>query len=396
MSIHVRYICAFAVLLMVSAAIVSAQNTKAQEDKIAKLEREIKIINRQLAENASKSSSTLEDLTLIRKNIDNRKALVQESDRKIRRYADSIYLAQRDINRLQVRIDTLTSHYARLVRSAYKNRDARVWYMYMLASDNLGQAFRRFGYFKNLSGQMKDEAQRIRGMQEDLNARKVRLTAMKKDAESVKKARVAELEKLRKDEVTADNMVKKLKRDKKKYEKQLISKRNEIKALNKEIERIIAAALKAESKQKAERLKAPVDLKLDGEFAGNKGKLPWPADGPILSRFGKQYHPVLKTIELPPNNGIDIALGKDTAVKSVFEGVVNQVITMPGYNKCVLVQHGNYFTLYCKMKNVSVKAGDTVRTGDSLGVIDTINGQTQLHFEVWKGKTPQNPEQWLR
>ncbi len=396
MSIHVRYICAFAVLLMASAAIVSAQNTKAQEDKIAKLEREIKIINRQLAENASKSSSTLEDLTLIRKNIDNRKALVQESDRKIRRYADSIYLAQRDINRLQVRIDTLTSHYARLVRSAYKNRDARVWYMYMLASDNLGQAFRRFGYFKNLSGQMKDEAQRIRGMQEDLNARKVRLTAMKKDAESVKKARVAELEKLRKDEVTADNMVKKLKRDKKKYEKQLISKRNEIKALNKEIERIIAAALKAESKQKAERLKAPVDLKLDGEFAGNKGKLPWPADGPILSRFGKQYHPVLKTIELPPNNGIDIALGKDTAVKSVFEGVVNQVITMPGYNKCVLVQHGNYFTLYCKMKNVSVKAGDTVRTGDSLGVIDTINGQTQLHFEVWKGKTPQNPEQWLR
>ncbi len=393
---HFKYICAFAVLLVISVGTAFAQNTKAQEDKIAKLEREIQIINKQLEDNASKSSSMLEDLTLIRKNISNRKALVQESDRKIRRYSDSIYLAQREINRLQVRIDTLTSHYARLVRSAYKNRDARVWYMYMLASDNLGQAFRRFGYFKNLSNQMKAEAQDIRAMQEDLNAKKTRLSEMKKEAESVKKARVAELEKLRKDEVKADNVVKNLKKDRKKYEKQLAANRKEIKALNAEIARIIANAMKSDGKQKADKSKAPVDMKLDKEFANNKGRLPWPSEGPILSRFGKQFHPVLKNIELPPNNGIDIALSKNTEIKSVFDGVVNQVITMPGYNKCVLVQHGNYFTLYCKMKTVSVKVGDKVKTGTALGIIDTINGQTQLHFEVWKGKNPQNPESWLR
>ena len=80
----------------------------------------------------------------------------------------------------------------------------------------------------------------------------------------------------------------------------------------------------------------------------------------------------------------------------MFDGVVSQVIVMPGYNQCVLVQHGNYFTLYCKMKSVSVKTGEKVRTGQVLGTIDTINGQTQLHFEVWKGNTPQNPESWLR
>ncbi len=393
---YLKYIYICAVFMFMAAWAAPAQDTKAQEDRIAKLEREIKIINRQLDENASKSSSMLSDLTLIRKNISNRKVLVQESDRKIRQYSDSIYLAQRQINRLQARVDTLTSHYARLVRSAYRNRDVRVWYMYMFASENLGQAFRRFGYFKNLSSRMKDEAQKIRALKEETEAEKARLSVMKKDAELVKTQRLAELEKLKNDEAKSDNIVKKLKKDRRTYEKQLNAKKNEIKALNREISRIIAEAMKTPEQRKKDKTRIEVDMKLDGEFSKNKGKLPWPADGPVLARFGKQYHPVLKNIELPPNNGIDIALGKDSRIQTVFDGVVNQVITMPGYNKCVLVQHGNYFTLYCKMKSVSVKAGDKVRTGDVLGTIDTINGQTQLHFEVWKGKTPQNPETWLR
>ncbi len=381
---------------LLSAGAALAQDIKAQETKIARLEKEIEIINKQLAANASKSSSMLADLTLIRKNISNRKALVLESDRRIRQYSDSMYLAQREINRLQARVDTLTSHYARLVRSAYKNRDARVWYMYMLASENLGQAFRRFGYFKILSNQMKSEAQDIRAMQEELQAKKARLAEMKKEAEAVKSERVAELERLKKDEAKADGVVRKLKKDRRKYEKELGAKRNEIKALNREISRIIAEAMKTGDQRKKDSRKTEVDMKLDAEFSRNKGKLPWPADGPVLSRFGKQYHPVLKNIELPPNNGIDLAVSKGTDVKAVFDGVVNQVITMPGYNKCVLVQHGNYFTLYCKMRTVSVKSGDKVKTGDVLGIIDTINGQTQLHFEVWQGKTPQNPESWLK
>ncbi len=394
-----RYIrTIFISLILLSAAVgtASAQDTRAQEERKAKLEREIAIIDKQLKANASKSSSMLSDLTLIRKNISNRKVLVQEADRRVKNYNDSIYLAQREINRLQVRIDTLTSHYGRLVRSAYKNRDAKVWYMYMLASENLTQAFRRFSYFRTLSMRMKDEAKDIREMQDELEARKERLSMLKKESEAVKAERVNELSRLKKDETRADGVVKKLKKDRKKYQNQLAAKKKEVNALNREIARIIADAMKPEGQKKTDRKRPPVDMKLDGEFSKNKGRLPWPAEGPVLSRFGKQYHPVLKNIELPPNNGVDLALSKGTVVQSVFDGVVNQVITMPGYNKCVLVQHGNYFTLYCKLQSVSVRTGDKVRTGDILGIIDTINGQTQLHFEVWKGKTPQNPEHWLR
>lgn len=396
---HIRTLVITAMLVLCPVVVGYAQDTKAYEEKKARLEREIAIIDKQLAENASQSSSMLSDLTLIRKNISNRKSLVNEADRRVRQYSDSIYLAQREINRLQARIDTLTSHYAKLVRSAYKNRDARVWYMYMLASDNLGQAFRRFGYFKNLSSQMKSEAKDIRAMQEELEGKKQRLTAMKAEAEALKAERVKELEKLKKDEAKADSVVKKLQKDKKKYQNQLASKKKEINALNRQIAKLIEEAMKADDpkKQKSSSKKsAPVDMKLDGEFSKNKGKLPWPADGPVVGTFGKHYHPVYKNLELPANNGIDVALAKGSDVKAVFDGTVTQVITMPGYNQCVLVQHGNYFTLYCKMKSVSVKVGEKVKTGQKLGTIDTINGQTQLHFEVWKGSAPQNPERWLR
>lgn len=380
-------------LLIMSSVVVHAQDTRAQEEKKARLEREIAIIDRQLAENASKSNSLLSDLTLVRKKISNRKALVTEADRRIRQYSDSIYLAQREINRLQARVDTLTAHYSRLVLSAYKNRDARVWYMYMFASDNLGQAFRRFGYFKNLSSHMKKEAQDIREMQAELVQKKERMAVLKSEAESLKAERVKELEKLRADETKADKVVKSLQKDRKKYQKQLQDKKREVNALNREIARIIAQSMKKDDPKKK---KTEVDVKLDAEFAKNKGRLPWPADGPVVNRFGKQYHPVYRNLELPPNNGFDVALSKGTLVKSVFDGVVTQVLVMPGFNHCVMVKHGNYFTLYCNMKDLLVKEGDKVKTGQELGTIDTINGQTQLHFELWKGDKPQNPENWLK
>ena len=385
-----RYACAL--LLGILCLGTAAQNTKTQEAKKAKLEREIAIIDRQLKENASKSSSMLADLSLIRKKVSNRKELIQDSNRQISKHKDDIYKTQLKINAIQARIDTLTVHYARLVRSAYKNRDTRIWYMYMLASDNLGQAFRRMGYFRNLSEQMKSEAQRIRRMQEELEAHKADLQTMKDEAEILKARHEKALADLKADERKADGVVLQLKKDKKKYQKQLAAKKKEVNALNREIERIVAAAMKPKSSGK----KTVVDTKLDAAFANNKGKLPWPADGPVVSRFGKHYHPVYKNLELPPNNGVDIALAKGTQVKAVFDGVVKQVMVMPGYNQCVLIQHGNYFTLYCKLKSLNVAEGDKVKTSDVIGTVDSIGGQVQLHFEVWKGSSPQNPEIWLK
>ena len=386
-----------AVLSVISAA---AQDVSRQESRKAKLEREIELLDQQIAQNASRSSALLSSLDLLRKNIENRRALVRESDKEIRRYADSVYLKQLAINRLKARVDTLTSHYSRLVKSAYKNRDSRVWYMYILASDNLGQAYRRFGYFRNLSTRMKEEAVRIKEMKEELELEKARLAQLKKSAERVRAERVKELERLRKDEAAAANMVAQLKKDRKRYEQELKAKKKEVEALNREIQRIIAEATKPKAPAGGGAVSQkddPAAIALSAEFSSNKGKLPWPVNGSVVAKFGKQYHPVFKNLELPANNGLDITAPKGSQIKAVFNGTVKQVFVMPGYNQCVLVQHGkNYFTFYCKLGSVTVKAGDKVITGQVLGTMETQSGNNQIHFELWKDSKPQNPEGWLR
>ena len=389
-----RLIIIFLSLLLAGSALYG-QNVKAQEEKRARLEREIEILDKQLAENASKSSSALSNLTLIRKKVANRKALVTESDRKIREYSDKIYLKQRSINRMQARIDTLSMHYSKLVMSAYKNRDARLWYMYILASDDLGQAFRRMSYFKNLSSQMNQEARQIKEAKEELEKEKADLQVLKKEAEAVKAERSAELKKLQGEEKQSDKIVRQLQGNRKKYQTQLASKKKQVDALNREIERLVNSAMSGGT-SKGSSGKTDFDRKLAAEFSRNKGNLPWPADGPVVDRFGQKYHPVYKNLKLPPNNGVDIALAKGSKVRAVFDGVVKQIVVMPGYNKCILVQHGNYFTFYCKLGTTSVKAGDKVKTGDLLGTVDMINDQVLLHFQVWQGNKPQNPEHWLR
>ena len=210
--------------------------------------------------------------------------------------------------------------------------------------------------------------------------------------------RVKELEKLRKDEKASAAVMEKLKKDRKKYEKQLKAKKSEVEALNREIQRIISQAVRSSGKSGTSSQKDdPAAVALSAEFSKNKGKLPWPVNGSIVGKFGKQFHPVFKNLALPANNGVDIAAANGADIKSVFNGVVKQVFVMPGYNQCVLVQHGkNYFTFYCKLGTVSVKVGDKVVTGQVLGTMETLSGQNQMHFELWKDNVPQNPASWIR
>ena len=380
-------------LFLLQAAGVSAQDTGEYEKRKARLEQEIEMLDRQLAENVSRSRSELSRLTLVRAKISGRKSLIKESDRQIRKYADDIYLTQKKINRMNARLDTLSSYYEKLIRNAYKNRDARVWYMYILASEDLGQAFRRYSYFRNLSSQARVQGDKIRTAREDLEAEKARLRTLKSEAEKVRKSRQDELVSLQQEESEVARIVSALKKNRSKYEKELAAKKKQVEALDREIERIIREAMKT-SKSKGE--KTEIDYKLAEEFSSNKGRLPWPVQGAVVERFGQHYHPVFTNVKLPFNNGISIAVAKGAEIDAVFDGVVKQIVVMPGYNQCVLVQHGNYFSFYCKLKTTAVKPGDKVRTGQKIGTVDTINGETQLHFQIWQGSKPQNPESWLR
>lgn len=407
----IRRLCiwAAAAMLLLPAAAVRAQNTAAQESRRSALQKEIAQLERQIKENASQSSNALNELTLVRRQITARRRLVEESRREIARIGDSIAVRTAEAERLRERIGKMERQYRLLIRNAYKNRDARIWYSYLLASKDLGQASRRYNYLRNLSGQMNTQGRLLIGMRSELEADLARLDSLKREAEAVKASREQELQGLRLEELRSDRLVSSLKKDKNLYQRQLETKRRQVEALNREIERIIAQAIEeARRKEAAEAKKnagkdapsreapRPADYKLSGEFAANKGKLPWPADGPVVESFGRHNHPVYTSLVMPANNGVNIGLSRGAEVRSVYDGEVKRIIVMPGYGRCILVQHGGYFTFYCKLGEVSVKSGDKVSVGQVLGRVDTIDGQTQLHFEVWKEKTPENPELWLR
>ena len=396
-----RRLLPIVLVLLLAGAAASAQDTRRQESRKAQLEKEIAAINRQLKDNARSSSRALTDLSLVRRKIAARQELIAESDREIRALDDSMQVKQREIDRLQARHDTLSLYYNRLVRGAYKNRDSRVWYMYILSSQNIGQAVRRFGYLKGLSRNMSAQAKRIQEIAAELELEKERLEGLKADAQEIRSQRKADVEALRGEEGESASLVAQLEKDRKKYQNDLKKKNREVEALNREIAEIIRKATakpktSGTTKKGGKTTSTAVDETLSKNFAANKGRLPWPVEGTVIESYGQHYHPVYKNVKLPFNNGVTLAVARGAQAHAVFDGTVAQVVVIPGYNQCVLVQHGSYFTFYCKLKSVTVKAGEQVKTGQVLGTVDTLSGEDQFHFQLWQERTPQNPENWLR
>lgn len=369
------------------------QDVKEHQERKKQLEEEIALIDKQLGTTSKKRKESLNTLILTRQKLDTRKKLIDRLDSEIDGYDRSISSTNAQIHRLNDRLDTLRKYHADLVLGAYKTRDNKVWFMYILSSKDINQGMRRWSYLKNISKTVRQQAEAIKRTELDLELENARLGQLRKNSMQAKAQREKERDELSAEERRANSMVVKLSRQEKSMKRDLEQKRKEVERLNKEIERILAEAVR---KQKAGEGEA-VDYALSAKFGENKGKLPWPVNGVVIQKFGQNYHPVFKNLKMPYNNGINISATAGSTAKSVFDGVVKQILVMPGYDQCVLVQHGEYFTFYCKLKRVYVKRGDKVSTGEKIGEISlNEDGNAELHFQLWKGTDKQNPENWLR
>ncbi|MBO4670876.1 MAG: peptidoglycan DD-metalloendopeptidase family protein [Bacteroidales bacterium] len=396
-----RHITACLLLAALCLPLCAQKNQKTlqgNKDRKARLERDIRLLEKQVDAITAQSGSAAAQLDLLHVQTQARRELLQESEHELGVVSDSVRVCTRQIKALEARLDTMSRYYSRLVRSAYKHRDARVWYLYILASENLGQGMRRYGYLRQLSSRMNAQGREMRSEHERLELKRAHLDSLKAEARKLRDERASEVNKLRKEEDKSRALVAQLQQDKRKYQDQLNKKRREVEALNREIERMIADAMGGKGGnggKGGKKTNTKIDEALSGEFAANKGKLPWPVEGRVVSHFGRNPHPVYTRLEMPFNNGVGIAVDKDAPVTAVFTGVVKQIVVIPGYNQCILVQHGAYFTFYCKMGSVAVKAGDKVKTGDTLGHASSAS-DAQIHFQLWKGREAQDPETWLR
>lgn len=199
-------------LLCAGSVHVYAQNTSAQESRKAVLEKEIAQLQKQIKDNSTKSANALGELTLIRKQLSNRRELISDSEREIRVLTDSIARVRKEISTIEARLDTMDLYYRRLIKGAYRNRDKRIWYAHLLTSANFAQASRRYSYLKNLSSQMNEEAARITATKAELDEKEAKLNKMKANAEALKAARQKELNQLKKDEKRSDTLIATLKK----------------------------------------------------------------------------------------------------------------------------------------------------------------------------------------
>jgi len=372
---------------------LSSYGQDAQKKEIERLRKEIAALDKQLKANEGKSADATAQLALTRKKVATSRKLVAESEGELASINKQIKAKSADIDRTQAKLDENLSYYEALIRSAYLSRDPRLRFLYVLSGESIPQVVRRFNYLRSASDELRDEARKIEKRKAQLSLEKSQLDSLRKINVTLLSERNQELGRLKTTEKKEQQIVQDLNRNKTRYQAEIKKKRSQIDALNKKIAQMIAQQNKKQKAKSSPQKK--VDIQLSNEFASNKGRLPWPVSGTITGRYGKHKHPVYKNVDLPFNNGINISTGADEQVRAVFNGTVCQVVVMPGYNQCVLIQHGEYYTFYCKLKQVSVKAGDKVSTGDVLGIVDTISGETQLHFQLWKGTSSIDPEPWL-
>ena len=183
---------------------------------------------------------------------------------------------------------------------------------------------------------------------------------------------------------------------KSKLDKEIKNKNNLDNRIKKLIEQQVKKASQTNSTSSGTSM-SQVDIKLANDFASNKGKLPWPVDGGVITeKFGTHTHPVFKNVQIN-SSGIVISCKKGNEVKSIFKGTVVSVHFVSTTNNVVLIKHGNYFTLYVNLSEVYVKQGDNIATGDKLGKVafDSEKG-SYMELQIWKELTKLNPELWLR
>ncbi|HIR33346.1 MAG TPA: peptidoglycan DD-metalloendopeptidase family protein [Candidatus Coprenecus merdigallinarum] len=371
----------------------AGQDLQEHREQKKQLEEEIAMIDKQLEATGKKRQKGLNTLILTRQKLQAREKLIKQLDAEISGYDRSISSAGMQIKRLNDRLDTLRKYHADLVLGAYKTRDNKVWLMYILSSKDINQGLRRWSYLKNISRSIREQAEAIRNTELELQQESARLEQLKAGSMQTRNEREKERQSLSSEEREANSLVVKLSRQEKAMQRELRQKQKEVERLNKEIERILAEAVQQQKDGTGEK----VDYALSAKFGDNKGRLPWPVKGVVIQKFGQNYHPVFKNLKMPYNNGINISAAAGSTACAVFDGVVKQILVMPGYDQCVLVQHGEYFTFYCKLKRVYVKAGDRVSTGGRIGDISlNEDGNAELHFQLWKGTAKQNPENWLR
>ena len=434
-------ILAFVFLALFFAFPIQAQTVKELELQRKQTLKNLETTNILLNQTKKSQRSSLNKLTIISKNINERKMLIKNMSFEIGKLDDQIVQLDHEKTKLETNLKKLKANYAKLVQESHINRSLSAKIMFVLSAESFDQSYRRLRYLQEYSEYRKEQVREIEGVKVQIQHKNDSLHIHKTTKVEVVKQKETETKNLTKDKQKVKVLLTDLQKKEKKLRADLKIQQKKANDLNNKIASIIAEEIrKAEAKRAAIQKKrqeeeenkskttksttkttSKTELKtttkttmttsttsvsvltkeetlISGNFERNQGRLPWPtSNGFISGHFGIQQHPILKHVTTN-NKGVYIQTPSGSSARAVFEGVVTQRFSVPGSNNGVIIQHGNYRTVYANLTQIYVREGDHVSAKQAIGKIytdDDSDNKTELYFQVYNGRNVQNPESWI-
>ena len=405
-----RLLIASCFLLFVVSAF--GQNSRMElEEKRKQLLREIEQTTRLLKQTKENRAATYSTYVTLQRQINRRLQLIETLQKEVLLILETVERTTGAVQALRDDVERLKSEYAVMVRQAYRQKLLHNDWLFILSASSFNNAFRRWQYLRQYDRYRQKQARLVIETQETLLAKIGALEKRKAEKEKLLATEERQSEMLGLEISTKDRILEELKSDENRLARQLNAKEKAARKLTAAIETIIKEEMEKARLAEETRAAANVNVSpstssvgtssasnLSSDFRRSRGALPWPVkNGVITSYFGRQQHPTIKTVEIV-NNGIDISTDQGSHVQAVFEGTVVGTQFIPGFDYMVILQHGEYYTVYSNLQEVRVRKGDRVGIRQSLGIVSTDRktNTAEVHFEIWKEKTRLDPTDWVK
>lgn len=424
-------------LLLLTVQISYGQSSSELKKRKVAINREIESLKKTRSKIDKNKKLSLAQINLLNAQIKLREEKIGTINSEIKILDNKISTNTSEVQSLQTDLSRLKKEYANMILFAFRNQGSYNKLMFIFAAKDFNQAYMRLKYIQQVGRFRKSQAKYIMTTQVTLKKQISILDKNKKEKSHLLTDQLTEKQTLGKDKDQQSKILNSLTKQQRTLQQQLAKKQKEASSLNSAIQAAIRKEILAEQRKAAERARlaekarlaklaatkakastkapasstspkpvakiasgssvlasSPEDAKLSSSFMGNRGRLQKPAQGIVTQGFGQYKYKSNVTLFNP---GINIKTAAGAAVYAVFDGQVSQVFMVLN-NYAVMIRHGEYFTIYSKLKSVSVSAGQKVNTRQNIGTVasDPAEGISEMQFQIWKGKSPIDPSGWVR
>jgi septal ring factor EnvC (AmiA/AmiB activator) len=391
-----------------------SQSKKQQEleEQRQSLLKEIQQINSLLFKTRGEKKSVLTQVEDLDQRISTTENLIKITNRQANLLTREINDNLNKIGTLRTELTELKEDYAAMIKKSYKSKSEQSRVMFLFSSENFLQAYKRVQYMKQYTKYRKQQGESIKEKTELLKVLNKDLLVQKERKNQLIQDNKLTKTQLNRERGNQQGLIASLKKDEGAFAGQIRTKQEAADAIDRAIEKIIAEAIAASNK--AAKKDEPTGntatkrsstfamnaetTALAANFTANKGKLPWPITkgGVVISKYGRHKHPQFPNVEVF-NSGVEIVTDNDAKARAVFEGTVLSIFRQTGPKRTVMIQHGDYISVYSNLTNLLVKKGDKVSTKQELGDIyeNPASGKTVLKFVVNRNNKWLNPADWI-